>query len=208
MRLLVVEDDPELSTEIVIGLRSVGYVVDLASTLAEADEKLAANGYDCLILDTILPDGDSVQLAHGQHTPVLMLTALPDATGPHDHLVKPFTFATLAARVATLSRQAAPQSTLRIADLELDPSRKRVRRGGVPLSLNPKEFSALELLAVRAGEVVSRTDLLEHCWTDHGSPLSTVVDSVIAQLRVKLGPPIMINTVGNAGYVIGNQPAA
>jgi len=206
MRLLVVEDDPELSTEIVIGLRSVGYAVDLASTLAEADEKLAANGYDCLILDTILPDGESFELAHVRHTPVLTLTSLPDATG--EHLVKPFTFATLAARVATLSRQATPRSTLRIADLELDPSRKRARRGGVSLSLDPKEFSVLELLAVRAGEVVSRADLLEQCWTDHGSPLSTVVDSVIAQLRLKLGPPIMINTVGDTGYLIKNRPAA
>jgi DNA-binding response OmpR family regulator len=202
MRLLAVE----LGNEVVAGLRSVGYAVDLAASLTEADRKLAANGYDCLILDDVLPDG--FQLIHDRHIPVLMLTALPAPSSPHAHLVKPFTFADLAARVATLCRQAdrSHQSILHIADLELDTSRKRVRRGGVLLSLDTKEFCVLERLTLRAGQVVSRTDLVEHCWDD--DPESTVVDSVIAQLRRKLGPPIMINTVRNIGYTIENHPAA
>jgi two-component system copper resistance phosphate regulon response regulator CusR len=211
MRLLVVEDDPELGTEVVSGLRSVGYTVDLAATLAEADQKLAANGYDCLVLDTILPDGDGLQLLPGRRTPVLMLAALDAVTeGAEDYLVKPFAFTELAARVATLCRQAEHPypAILRIADLELDTSRKRVRRGGLPLSLVAKEFSVLELLAARAGQVVTRTDLIEHCWDELTDPLSTVVDAVIAQLRRKLGPPIMINTVRDAGYVIENISAA
>jgi two-component system copper resistance phosphate regulon response regulator CusR len=140
-----------------------------------------------------------------------MLTSLDAvAEDADDYLVKPFAFADLSARVGVLCRRAEHprQAVVRIGDLELDTSRKRVRRGGVLLTLGAKEFAVLELLAVRAGQVVSRVELIEHCWDEPADPLSTVVDEVIAQLRRKLGPPIMIGTVRDAGYLIEPRPAS
>jgi DNA-binding response OmpR family regulator len=221
MRVLVLEDDPELGVEIAGGLRSVGYAVDLVATIADADLSVAVNGYDCLVLDRILPDGDGIELvrklrAAGSRLPVLMLTALDTVgdrvsgftEGADDYLVKPFAFAELAARVGALCRRAdQPRpALLRAGGLELDTARKRVRRDGVLLSLGAKEFAVLELLMVRAGQVVSRTDLIEHCWDEQADPVSNVVDAVIAQLRRKLGPPV-ISTVRGAGYLI-DEPSA
>jgi two-component system copper resistance phosphate regulon response regulator CusR len=223
MRVLVVEDDPELGAEVAGGLRSVGYAVDLAVSLTDADLKLAVNAYDCLVLDSLLPDGDGLQVlrrqrAAGVRLPVLVLTALDAATdkvagfseGADDYLAKPFAFAELAARVGTLCRRAehSRHAIVRIADLELDTSRKRVRRGGVLLSLDTKEFTVLELLAARAGLVVSHAELIEHCWDEPTGSLSTVVDAVIAQLRRKLGPPVMIDTVRGSGYIIERRPVS
>jgi two-component system copper resistance phosphate regulon response regulator CusR len=220
--VLVLEDDPELAGEIVGGLRSVGYAVDHAATVAGADLSVAVNGYDCLVLDRMLPDGDGLGLvrqlrAAGSRVPVLMLTALDAVSdrvtgfteGADDYLVKPFAFAELAARVGALCRrtdQPRP-AVLRAGDLELDTARKRVRRAGVLLSLGAKEFAVLELLMVRGGQVVSRTDLIEHCWDEQADPLSNVVDAVVAQLRRKLGPPALIGTVRGAGYLIDEPPA-
>jgi len=221
MRVLVLEDDPELGAEVAGGLRSVGYAVDLVTTIADADLSVAVNGYDCLVLDRILPDGDGLGLvralrAAGSRLPVLMLTALDTVgdrvsgftEGADDYLVKPFAFAELAARVGALCRRAdQPRpAILRAGGLELDTARKRVRRDGVLLSLGAKEFAVLELLMVRAGQVVSRTDLIEHCWDEQADPVSNVVDAVIAQLRRKLGPPV-ISTVRGAGYLI-DEPSA
>ncbi|MCU1684182.1 MAG: DNA-binding response regulator [Amycolatopsis sp.] len=216
MRVLVVEDDPGLGAEVADGLRAVGYAVDLATNLADAGLKLSVDGYDCLVLDRLLPDGDGLELlrrqrAAGVRLPVLMLTAVDAvAEDADDYLLKPFAFAELAARVGALCRRAEHprQAVVRIGDLELDTSRKRVRRGGVLLTLGAKEFAVLELLAVRAGQVVSRADLLKHCRDEPADPLSTVVDEVIAQLRRKLGPPIMIGTVRDSGYVIEPRPAS
>ena len=221
MRVLVLEDDPELGAEVAGGLRSVGYAVDLVATIADADLSVAVNGYDCLVLDRILPDGDGLELVRalrgaGSRLPVLMLTALDTVgdrvsgftEGADDYLVKPFAFAELAARVGALCRRAdQPRpAILRAGGLELDTARKRVRRDGVLLSLGAKEFAVLELLMVRAGQVVSRTDLIEHCWDAQADPVSNVVDAVIAQLRRKLGPPV-ISTVRGAGYLI-DEPSA
>jgi two-component system copper resistance phosphate regulon response regulator CusR len=222
VRVLVVEDDRELGIEVARGLRSVGYAVDLAATVAAADLKLAVNGYDCLVLDRILPDGNGLGLlrarrAAGSRVPVLMLTALDALAdkvagftdGADDYLVKPFAFVELVARVGALCRRAEqPRRTVaRVADLELDTARKRVRRAGVVLSLGAKEFAVLEMLVVRAGEVVSRTELIDHCWDELTEPMSNVVDAVIAQLRRKLGPPGLIDTVRGSGYVIDESPA-
>ena len=221
MRVLVLEDDPELGVEIAGGLRSVGYAVDLVATIADADLSVAVNGYDCLVLDRMLPDGDGLELvrelrAAGSRLPVLMLTALDTVgdrvsgftEGADDYLVKPFAFAELAARVGALCRRAdQPRpAILRAGGLEMDTASKRVRRDGVLLSLGVKEFAVLELLMVRAGQVVSRTDLIEHCWDEQADPVSNVVDAVIAQLRRKLGPPV-ISTVRGAGYLI-DEPSA
>ncbi|ANN15929.1 DNA-binding response regulator [Amycolatopsis orientalis] len=216
MRVLVLEDGPELGAEIAGGLRSLGYAVDLVATIADADLSVTVNDYDCLVLDRVLPDGDGLKLVRalrgaGSRVPALMLTAMDTvgdrvggfADGADDYLVKPFAFAELAARVGALCRRTEQPRppVLRAGGLEVDTARKRIRRDGVLLSVGAKEFAVLELLMVRAGQVVSRAELIEHCWDEQADPLSNVVDAVIAQLRRKLGAPV-ISTVRGAGYLI------
>ncbi|MET8871468.1 response regulator transcription factor [Nocardia sp. NPDC004604] len=219
MRVLVLEDDPELGPAIVRGLREAGCAVDFAKDLAEADFKLTVNAYDCLVADRMLPDGDALTLlaaqrAAGSTLPVLLLTALDAIAdrvagfehGADDYLVKPFAFAELNARVRTLCRRGQPARLpeLRVGDLILDLPRRQVRRDGVELALTAKEFAVLEVLMLRAGEVVTRTDLIERCWDEHAEPFSNVVDVLIGQLRRRLGPPELIVTVRGAGYCIAD----
>ncbi|MFF0630450.1 winged helix-turn-helix domain-containing protein [Streptomyces sp. NPDC004296] len=222
MRVLVLEDDPELGAVITSGLREAGFAVDFATDLADADFKLAVNTYDCLVADRTLPDGDALTLLAAQRKagsplPVLLLTALDAVSdrvagfehGADDYLVKPFALAELCARVRTLCRRGQPARLpeLRVGSLELDLPRRRVRRDGVLLTLTAKEFAVLEILMLRAGEVVTRTELIERCWDEQTEPLSNVVDVLIGQLRRKLGPPELISTVRGAGYRIAD-PAA
>ncbi|CAM5414589.1 winged helix-turn-helix domain-containing protein [Streptomyces lavendulae] len=223
MRVLVLEDDPDLGPVITTALREAGFAVDFAADLAGADFKLAVNTYDCLIADHTLPDGDALTLLaaqrkQGSTLPVLLLTALDAVTdrvagfehGADDYLVKPFAFAELTARVRTLCRRAQPTRLpqLHAGDLEIDLPRRRVRRAGVLLTLTAKEFAVLEILMLRAGEVVSRTDLIERCWDEHAEPLSNVVDVLIGQLRRKLGPPEIISTVRGVGYRLADPAHA
>ncbi|MFE9325738.1 response regulator transcription factor [Nocardia sp. NPDC052278] len=223
MRVLVIEDDEGLGMEVAAGLRSAGFAVDLAPDLADADFKISVNGYDVLVVDRGLPDGDGLQLvaahrARGQRVPVLMLTArdaLADRIagfehGADDYLVKPFALPELAARVRALSRRREHPAPARIVlgDIDIDLPRRRVQRAGILRSLTPKEFAVLELLATRAGSVVSRSELIECCWDEMAEPASNVVDAVIAQLRRKLGAPPVIETVRGAGFMIGSDPFA
>ncbi|WP_067573446.1 response regulator transcription factor [Nocardia acidivorans] len=221
MRVLVCEDDRHLGDEVVAGLRAAGFAVDLARDYADADLKIAVNQYDCLVVDRGLPDGDGLDLVRaqresGRRTPVLMLTArdaLADrldgfAQGADDYVVKPFAMDELAARVGALCRrreQPAPTRTV-LGDLTVDRPRRKVYRAGVLLTLTPKEFGVLELLADRAGAVVSRTELIECCWDEMAEPASNVVDVVIAQLRRKLGEPPLIDTVRGVGFTIAESP--
>ncbi|MEV0411441.1 response regulator transcription factor [Streptomyces sp. NPDC050448] len=215
MRVLVLEDDPELGPALTRGLREAGFAVDHAGDLADADLKLAVNTYDCLIADRVLPDGDALGLLAAQRKagstlPVLLLTALDAISdrvagfehGADDYLVKPFAFAELAARVRTLCRRARPARLpeLRAGGLELDLPRRRVRRDGVLLTLTAKEFAVLEVLMLRAGEVVTRSELIERCWDEQAEPMSNVVDVLVGQLRRRLGPPDPVETVRGAGY--------
>ncbi|MFI6682484.1 winged helix-turn-helix domain-containing protein [Streptomyces sp. NPDC050485] len=219
MRVLVLEDDPELGPVITRELREAGFAVDFAADLADADLKLAVNTYDCLIADRTLPDGDALTLLAAQRRagstlPILLLTALDAVTdrvagfehGADDYLVKPFAFAELNARVRTLCRRGQPARLpeLRVGDLELDLPRRRVRRDGVLLTLTAKEFAVLEVLMLRADEVVTRTELIERCWDEQTEPLSNVVDVLIGQLRRRLGPPELIVTVRGVGYRIAD----
>ncbi|MEV5838587.1 response regulator transcription factor [Nocardia sp. NPDC052112] len=223
MRVLVIEDDEGLGLEVAAGLRSAGFAVDLAPSLADADFKISVNGYDVLVVDRGLPDGDGLQLvaahrARGQRVPVLMLTArdaLVDRIagfehGADDYLVKPFALPELAARVRALSRRREYPAPARIVlgDIDIDLPRRRVQRAGILRSLTPKEFAVLELLATRAGSVVSRSELIECCWDEMAEPASNVVDAVVAQLRRKLGAPPVIETVRGTGFLIGSDSFA
>ncbi|KIA63577.1 winged helix-turn-helix domain-containing protein [Nocardia vulneris] len=223
MRVLVVEDDEGLGIEVAAGLRAAGFAVDLAGRLADADLKIAVNTYDVLVVDRGLPDGDGLRLvahhrAAGLRVPVLMLTArdgLADRIagfdhGADDYLVKPFALPELAARVRALSRRREHPAPARIVlgDIDIDLPRRRVQRAGILRSLTPKEFAVLELLATRAGAVVSRSELIECCWDEMAEPASNVVDAVIAQLRRKLGPPQVIETVRGTGFMIGSAAFA
>ena len=222
MRVIVVEDDPDVRGVVVAALRSVGFAVDEAAGWSQADLSLSVNDYDCVILDRMLPEGDSAEQLYrrrraGLSVPAIMLTALDDTNdrvaglqaGADDYLTKPFSTAELILRVRALCRRRTTMvpPILRVADIELDVARREVRRAQVLLTLTPKEFAVLETLLARQPAVVSRTDLIEHCWDERADPGSNVVDVVVKQLRRKLGEPTVIFTARGAGYWIGGpQP--
>ncbi|WP_438289557.1 response regulator transcription factor [Streptomyces sp. HUAS TT7] len=220
MRVLVVEDDPDLGPTIAAGLRGAGFAVDRAEDLQEADLKASVNAYDCVIADRGLPDGDALTLvkrwrSDGRATPVLVLTALGTVDdrvsgfehGADDYLVKPFAMAELTVRVRALCRRDQPPRLpqLTVGDLTLDLPSRRVRRAGVLLTLTAKEFSVLEALMSRAGDVLTRSELIESCWDEMSDPMSNVVDVVIGQLRRKLGPPDLIVSLRGVGYRVGES---
>ncbi|MEV0271545.1 MAG: response regulator transcription factor [Hamadaea sp.] len=220
MRVLVVEDDRDLREAAVAALRAGGLAVDHAGDWPQADLALSVNAYDCVVLDRMLPDGDSARHLHrlrerGIRVPALMLTALSEIdervrgfeAGADDYLAKPFAAAELVMRVRALCRRSTAMlpPVLKVSDLELDCARHEVRRAGVLQLLTPKEFAVLEQLMSRAPATVTRADLREHCWDELADPLSNVVDVVITQLRRKLGPPALIHTVRGAGYRIGDE---
>ena len=220
MRVMVVEDDENLRLAVTIELARAGLTVDQAGDIATADAVLTGGGFDCVVFDRMLPDGDAIHYVHrrrqeGWAVPVLFLTARDSIAdlvagfehGGDDYLVKPFATAEMTARVLTLGRRAGSgrPSVLRHADLEVDSARRQVRRGGVLLGLTAKEFAVLEHLMSRPGRAVSRSDLIEHCWDSSTDPMSNVVDVVIKRLRGKLGEPELLHTVRGRGYRIGDQ---
>ena len=218
MRVLVVEDDPVLAGVIRRGLREEGYAVDVATCVADGDEHLSINEYDALVVDLGLPDGDGTTLCQavrdrGLPTAVLIVTArdtLSDKVagldgGADDYIIKPFDYPELAARLrATLRRPRTTLPTvLQVGDLRLDPATHTVWRGAIVLPLTIREFSLLRQLMLRAGTVVSRTELLEHVWDAHYDGTSNVVDAHVANLRRKLdlpGSPAPIETVRGVGF--------
>ncbi|MET9497831.1 response regulator transcription factor [Streptomyces sp. NPDC006552] len=218
MRVLVVEDDPDLGVTIAAGLRGAGFAADRAESLAEADLKASVNAYDCVIADRGMPDGDALALIKrwrgaGRPVPVLVLTALGTVDdrvsgfehGADDYLVKPFAMTELTMRVRALCRRGQPPRLpeLVVEDLTLDLPSRRVRRAGVLLTLTAKEFAVLETLMARAGQVLTRSELIESCWDEMSDPMSNVVDVVIGQLRRKLGSPDLITSLRGVGYRIG-----
>lgn len=217
MRILVTEDDEDLLFAVALSLRGEGFAVDTAADLAAADEALAVNSYDCAVLDRMVPGGDTLGLVrdlreNGSQVPVLFLTALDDVAHRveglgvgDDYLVKPFAMDELVARVRSLCRRGpigAPVVLTR-GDVELDVGRREARRGGVALTLTPTEFSVLHLLMTRAGEPVSRMDLLTHAWDEMADPKSNVLDVLMTSLRRKLRTPPVIHTVRGVGYQLG-----
>ncbi|NUT10095.1 MAG: response regulator transcription factor [Nonomuraea sp.] len=218
MRVLVVEDFEVLARSLGTGLRREGMAVDVVLDGTAALERLAATGYDVVVLDRDLPGvhGDEIcrRLAQGRsRTRVLMLTAsgtLEDRVhglglGADDYLPKPFAFAELVARVRALGRRAAPPlpPVLVCGDITLDPARRTAVRAGRRLELSPREFALLECLLAVPGLVISAEELLERAWDEAADPFSSAVKHTMHRLRAKLGDPPVIETVREAGYRIG-----
>ncbi|MEM8745829.1 MAG: response regulator transcription factor [Actinomycetota bacterium] len=217
MRVLVVEDDPDIRTSVDRGLVAAGFAVDAAGSLDDADVQLSVNDYDCLVLDRMIPGGDTIDLLidrrrGGDATPALFLTAR-DAVedrvdgfeaGGDDYLVKPFALDELIVRVRALCRRrdSVAPSRLVVGDVEIDRARAEVRRDGVLLPLTAKESSILEQLVDHVDTVVTRSHLIEHCWDETHDPMSNVVDVHVSSLRRKLGDPCPIRTVRGQGFIL------
>ena len=217
MRILIIEDQDEMRQAVARRLRSDGHGVDEAEDLGTAQSFVQSYRYDVVVLDRILPDGDGLDWLfrwRGREvsTPVLFLTAKDQVAdrvdgfeaGGDDYLVKPFAMEELVARLSALARRGVePRPTrLTVADLHIDLARREVRRGGVLLTLRPKEFGVLELLVRRRGRVVTRDEILGSCWGEELEPASNVEEVVVASLRRKLGPPSLIRTVRGSGYLL------
>ena len=225
MRILVVEDHPNLRRSLGEGLRDESYAVDTAGGAAEAEHLINSTSYDCILLDMMLPGPSGWDLLadmrqRGNRSPVLCLTArdsLEDRVrgldlGADDYLVKPFEWDELVARVRALLRRShgVADAVVRVGDLEVDTRAKTVRRGDVAINLTAREYALLEYLAVRAGQVVSRSDIWEHLYDMNDQSTSNVVDVYVGYLRNKVDKPFptkLIHTRRGLGYVLSDaQP--
>jgi len=221
MKLLVVEDDRETAAYLVKGLSESGYAVDHSSDGRQGLFLATAGSYDAMILDRMLPEMDGLAMlgalrAAEIRTPALILSALGSVddrvkglrAGGDDYLVKPFAFSELLARIEALMRRGAtaPATTrLRVADLDLDLLTRTVRRSGKVIELLPREFQLLECLMRHAGNVVTRTMLLESVWDYHFDPQTNVIDVHVSRLRQKIDRNFdhpLLHTVRGAGYCL------
>ena len=223
MRVLVAEDHPSLARSIANGLREEGYAVDLTFSGDEAMHWATTNGYDCVVLDIMLPgkDGWSIVQAlrrRGSETPVVMLTARDSVEdrvrgldlGADDYVVKPFAWEELLARVRSAIRRGhgRKSSTITVADLEIDTAAKSVRRAGKAIELSAREYALLEYLAHREGQVVSRSDIWAHLYDQNDETTSNVVDVYIGYLRNKIDRDHevkLIHTRRGLGYLLAAQ---
>ena len=221
MRLLLVEDDRETANYLIKGLKESGHTVDHARDGKEGLFMAIEMDYDLIILDRMLPGLDGLSVlktlrSSGRKTPVLILSALGEVddrveglkAGGDDYLVKPFAFAELLARIEALSRRGDPggeQTRLKVGDLELDRLTRTVKRAGRTIDMQPREFKLLEYLMQHAGQVVTRTMLLEGVWDYHFDPQTNVIDVHISRLRNKIDKGFdtpLLHTVRGAGYVL------
>lgn len=220
-RILLVEDDAETAGYIARGLAESGFAVETAVSGRDGLYRATGGGFDLVILDRMLPELDGLAAlrslrAAGIATPVLMLSAMSAVdervrglrAGADDYLVKPFSFAELAARIEALLRRPAEtraETVLVCGDLELDLVARSARRGAREIQLQPREFQMLEYLMRRKGRVVTRTMLLEGLWDYHFDPQTNVIDVHISRLRKKIDAEAempLIRTVRGAGYMI------
>ena len=220
MRVLLIEDSIYLRRSISIGLRRAGYAVDQSGDGEEGLWFATSNDYDVIVLDLMLPGLDGLTLLRrlreiGKSTHVLILTAkdtIEDRviglqSGSDDYLGKPFAFEELLARIQSLAPRAHGVKTalIRVANLEIDTSRRNVRRDGDNLDLPPREFALLEYLAMRQGKLVTRPEIEAHIYDDRAEPSSNVIESAIYALRKKIdrpGAPSLIQTRRGMGYVL------
>jgi two-component system OmpR family response regulator len=226
MRVLLVEDEPKMAALLRRGLERNGDVVDLTSRGEDALWMAQAREYDVIVLDVMLPGIDGFRTcrrlrAVGVRTAVLMLTArgaVDDRVagldgGADDYVVKPFSMAELSARLRALARRGPIERppVLAVGELRLDPSNRRVWRGDTEIDLGPKEFELLELFMSRAGDALSRLQLLEHGWNDGYENRSNIVDVYVGRLRAKIDRPFgvhSIETMRGAGYRLRDDGGA
>jgi two-component system OmpR family response regulator len=221
MRMLVVEDDVEAQRYLVNGLRESGHVVDDAADGETGLTLALSRPYDVAVIDRMLPKMDGLRLVqelreHGNVTPVLFLSALSEVddrvkglkAGGDDYLTKPYAFVELLARIDALMRRRQPSAVktrLQVGDLELDLLTRAAKRNGSSIELQPREFRLLEYLMRHAGQVVTRTMLLESVWEYHFDPQTNVIDVHVSRLRAKIDKgfdPPLLQTIRGAGYMI------
>jgi two-component system OmpR family response regulator len=223
MRILIVEDDREAAAYLTKAFRESGHTADCAHDGLDGYAMAREGAYDVLVVDRMLPKLDGLSLIRSLReqkvdTPVLILSALGQVddrvkglrAGGDDYLPKPYAFSELLARVEVLARRhgsavGSEPTTYRVGDLELDRLSHRVTRGAADIVLQPREFRLLEYLMKHAGQVVTRTMLLEHVWDYHFDPQTNVIDVHVSRLRAKIdkgfGHPL-IHTVRGAGYMV------
>jgi two-component system OmpR family response regulator len=221
MRILLIEDDKEAAAYLSKALREAGHVPDHAPDGDQGATMAADGSYDVLVVDRMLPKRDGLSIIEelrekGDHTPALILSALGQVddrvaglrAGGDDYLAKPYAFSELLARVEALARRRIPdaaETVFRVGDLELDRLSHTVSRGGQAIPLQPREFRLLEYLMKHAGQVVTRTMLLENVWDYHFDPQTNVIDVHISRLRAKIDKGFrepLLHTVRGAGYMI------
>ncbi|MGB5949733.1 MAG: response regulator transcription factor [Parvibaculum sp.] len=219
MRILVIEDDLEAAAYMVRGLRESGHIVDHAGDGEEGLTLGLSSQYDVMIVDRMLPKRDGLNVVaalrmEGVRTPVLILSALGEVddrvmglkAGSDDYLTKPYAFAELLARIEVLVRRSNPdqvRTRLQVGDLEVDLLARKVTRAGQEIELQPREFRLLEYMMKHAGQVVTRTMLLENVWEYHFDPQTNVIDVHISRLRAKIDKNFkqpLLHTVRGAGY--------